>query len=48
VRHVFEGYDFNALSFFIFLVIYVWKDIDISFLMSLKSLYFDFYSSNYT
>ena len=40
-RFIFEGYDLHVLSLFIFLAIYVQKDMDVSFLIPLESLYFD-------
>jgi len=37
-RHVFEGCDFNP---FFFHAIFVWKCMDVSFLIPLESLHFD-------
>jgi hypothetical protein len=40
-RFDFEGCNFHALSFFIFLALDFQKGIDVSFLTPLESLYFD-------
>jgi len=40
-RFYFEGCDFHALSFFIFLALNLQKGMDVSFLVLLESLHFD-------
>jgi len=48
-RFVFEGCNFHALSFFfIFFPIYIEKDMDVSFLIALKSLRFNLSNSSST